>query len=552
MNALALLLVVALQDPQPITVTARPAVALPRTPIKFFGTTVADGKRFDVTVTIVFAPSGERMSRRVRVDSTGAYSLTIATFHTSGDYKVSALAPDGKGSDTTSFQISDEEEMLSDMMDALRDINEAAKTVARGVSEEIKGLPESPGKQELEDKIKVLEDSLRVEPERVKQYRDVMQKITDFRQKHPESETVFHSMFAELGERAPKAREDAEARQREIQRQLDESKAGSQLCDRIDTAIDGLKAIGAIMNLSNELMSITKGFFTDYLGGKYMAALSKPPLNNESFQLGMSNLVKLGIGMIMGPVGWAGFVMGFANDAAQLALDRQFKQYCDRFEGPFSATMHGEVYNRQQQPWWIKDIRYEGRLMLRYPKTAAGKAVKLTGQFEGTAAEYKVWDDALPVLYPQLMRGARTFKKTIVPVALPYVAFEGRYAALMSPAAFSIPVEGELVGRRLTIRVQAAKKDVSETYNTARAIVAILSPLALIPVTVTYPLPFHNAEFVVKNAFDANDGAPIVLDIEMGKNTMQVQRNWNRTRPGEGVKAIYTATLHLCNPVCDQ
>lgn len=70
------------QDPQPITVTARPAVALPRTPIKFFGTTVADGKRFDVTITIVFAPSGERMARRVRVDSTGAYALTIATLHT--------------------------------------------------------------------------------------------------------------------------------------------------------------------------------------------------------------------------------------------------------------------------------------------------------------------------------------------------------------------------------------------------------------------------------------------------------------------------------------
>jgi hypothetical protein len=74
----------------------------------------------------------------------------------------------------------------------------------------------------------------------------------------------------------------------------------------------------------------------------------------------------------------------------------------------------------------------------------------------------------------------------------------------------------------------------------------------MVPVTVTYPLPFHNAEFVLKNAFDANDGAPIVLELEMGKSTMSVQRQWNRTRPGEGVKAVYTASLHLCNPACDQ
>jgi hypothetical protein len=148
------------------------------------------------------------------------------------------------------------------------------------------------------------------------------------------------------------------------------------------------------------------------------------------------------------------------------------------------------------------------------------------------------------------MRGTRTFKRTIVPVGIPYVELEGRYAALASPTAFYIPVEGDLVGRHLTLRVQPAKKDIPQEYNTARAIVAILSPLALIPVVVTYPLPYQNAEFVLQHGFEVDEGGPLVLDITVGRNSMQVQRQWQHTKPGEGVKAIYTATLRLCNPSC--
>ena len=196
------------------------------------------------------------------------------------------------------------------------------------------------------------------------------------------------------------------------------------------------------------------------------------------------------------------------------------------------------------------DIRLEGRLTLRYPKAKQGEAIHMTGQFEGAATDYKVWEDALHVLYPKLMNGTRTFKRVIVPVGIPYSDFEGRYAALASPAAFMVPVEGDLIGRKLTIRLQPAKKEIPETYRTARVIVAILSPLALMPVVVNYPLPYQSGEFVLKHGLSLDDGQDLVLDITVGPSSMQVQRDFQHDKPGDGVKAHYTGSLRLCNPSC--
>ncbi len=537
-------------DPMPITVTATPRLVLPGAPVKFAGTTVADGKRFEVVLTVRFPASGERIERRVRVDSAGAYSFTLTTLHTSGDYTVSALAPDGRGKDSTTFSVSDVEDVMNDIMDAMHDILEDGKAIETRVGEEIRSLPESPAKRELVDKLEVLEDSVRVEPERVQRFREVLSRLGAVRSKYPESERVFRDMYVHLGDEIFRTQAEADARKFEILKQLDQSRAAGKLCDRLETASEALKAMGAVFNLVGDLMSITRGFLTDYVAGKLGPMISQPPLrDNQGFQFGLSEAVKFGMGAILQPTGWVGFVVGFATDFATAALDKEFTKYCERFEGPFTATMHGEVF-RGSETWWTMDIRIEGRLTLRYPKSDAGAAIHMTGQFEGAATDYKVWDDALQVLYPKLMRGTRTFKRTITPVGIPYTDLEGRYAALASPTAFYIPVEGDLVGRRLTLRVQPAKKDIPQAYNTARAIVAILSPLALIPVVVTYPLPYQNAEFVLKHGMEVDEGQPLVLDITVGRNSMQVQRQWQRTKPGEGVKAIYTATLRLCNPSC--
>lgn len=538
-------------DSMPITVTAKPRLAPPGTPIKLSGTTVADGHRFDVKITIAFPANGEHMERIAHVDTAGAYAITIPNLRTAGDYKVAVLAPDGRGHDTTSFKIGDEEEVLSDLMDAMHDILEDAATVERHLADDVKSLPESPAKRQLQDKIAVLDDSLAQQPARLKTYRDVMERFGNLRRTYPDAEPIFRDLYVNLSDAAQRDKAQADARSAEVLRQLDASRAAGQLCDRLEAAAEGFRAVGAMFNLGGELMGITRGFLTDYVAGKFGPMLTQPPLStNTTFQLGLSSAVKLGVALMSGPTGWVGFVVGFAADVAAAAMDKEFNKYCDRFEGPFNATMHGEVYH-EDLTWWTFDERLEGRLTLRYPKTSTpGQAIHMSGQFEGAATDYKVWDDALPALYPKLMRAARTYKRTLKPVGVPLYDVEGRYAAQASPTAFYIPVEGELVGTKLTLHVQTATKDIPSEYNTARVVVLVLSPLTLVPVLVRYNLPYEPGEFVLTHGMEVDEHQPLELDVEIGNQTMQARRHWERTKPGDGVKAVYTAALRLCNPAC--
>jgi len=291
-------------DPMPITVTAKPRQLLPHSPVTFAGTTVADGKRFEVVLTVRFPASGERIERRVRVDSTGAYSYKLTTLHTAGDYTVSALAPDGRGKDSTTFTVSDVEEVLSDVMDALRDMLEDAKAVEVRVAEEVRGLPEAPGKQEIEEKVKVFEDSMRVEPERVRQVHQSLQILQQVQQKVPESAAVFRDFFVHLGEEAFRTQAEADDRKFQILRQLDESRAAGKLCDRLETASEGFKAVGAILNLAGNLVGIVRGFLVDY-GANAASQGPHPALkNNPQGQFAVGEAVKASNAALAGPEGW--------------------------------------------------------------------------------------------------------------------------------------------------------------------------------------------------------------------------------------------------------
>lgn len=540
--------VLAAQGPMPITVKVKPRMALPGTPIVFTGTTVADGKRFDVHITVV-TPSQQSVAGSTRVDAQGNYTVTFNEAKAPGVYRVTLTAPDGQGHDTTSFAVGAPGEFSDEASTAVQHIVDDGVEIEQHLEETVADLPESPAKEQLKEKMKGMQDSLHVSAQRVQQFHQAMQKLGDVQTRYPETAPVFHDMYVHLGDEIFRTQAEADARKFEILRELDNSRAAGAVCDRLEATSEGFKAVSAAFNLAGSLMGIVRGYLTDYVAAK-LPQLPNPALqNNPAGQLALGEAIKGSTALLVSPTGWVAFLFSLGMDIAAYYTDKEFAKYCERFEGPFTATMHGEVF-RGSETWWTMDIRLEGRLTLRYPKAKQGEAIHLTGQFEGAATDYREWDDALPVLFPKLMRGTRTFKKTIVPVGLPYYDVEGRYAALASPTAFMVPVEGDLIGRKLTLRLQPAKKDIPETYRTAHAIVAVMSPLALMPVVVTYPLPYQSGEFVLKHGLELDDGQDLVLEITIGSNSMQVQREWQHDKPGDGVKAHYTGSLRLCNPSC--
>jgi len=80
----------------PISVAAKARIVLPGAPVTFTGATVADGKRFDVRLTIV-KPNAPPAIVATKVDGQGNYTATFADTKQPGRYVVTALAPDALG-----------------------------------------------------------------------------------------------------------------------------------------------------------------------------------------------------------------------------------------------------------------------------------------------------------------------------------------------------------------------------------------------------------------------------------------------------------------------
>src|SRR5262245_23851375 len=346
------------QDPMPISVTVKPRMALPGTPIVFSGTTVADGKRFDVRITVV-KPNQQPVSGSVRVDAQGNYTVKFNEAKAPGVYRATLTAPDGQGHDTASFTVGVPGDIGNSASNAVQHIVDDGVEIEHRLSEALEELPESPAKEEVKERLKTLEDSLRLAGQRVQQFRQAMQKLADVQTRFPETQSEFRDMYVHLGEEVFRTQADADARKFEILKELDASRAAGKKCDNLETMSEGFKMVSAVFNLASTPISIVRGFLTDYVAVKLPQLPNVPALkNNPQGQFAMGEAIKASSNLLASPTGWVGFAFTFAADIAAYFSDKEFEKYCERFEGPFTATMHGEVF-QQGQTWWTMDIRIE-------------------------------------------------------------------------------------------------------------------------------------------------------------------------------------------------
>src|SRR5258706_918786 len=254
-------------DPMPITVKAKAHFVTPGSPVTFTGTTVADGQRFDVRLTIV-KPNAQPAIVAAKVDVQGNYTATFADTKQPGRYLVTALAPDALGHDTASFSVVAPQEFGAQAADAVQHIVNDGVEIETQLNAAVKDLPESPAKEEVEQRIETMDDSLHLATQRVQQFRQVMQKLADVQTRYPETEPVLHDMYVHLGEEVFRTQAEADARKFEILRELDQSRASGKVCDGLETMSEGFKMVSAVFNLASTPISIVRSFLTDYVAAR--------------------------------------------------------------------------------------------------------------------------------------------------------------------------------------------------------------------------------------------------------------------------------------------
>lgn len=533
-----------------ITVLVTPQVGVPSAMVKVSGKTLPVGDNPTVKIAFTVDSRAEHndrarpVSATAKVDSKGDYTATVR-MDQPGIYIVKVTAPDGKGTQSSTFTLLDPPD-LRDELDASFDkiYAEGLEKLLAGLRSQIAGIPANPARLQTEEKLNVVEKKMKEWPEQSKKLKAAVDKFQEISKKYPEAATLLQPRFQQLADVVG----ENKAEQAVIEQELAKSRAASATCEKLEQVIEGLKAVSAALNfVQSGLTKVVGAFQLDGATDRFPAfVLPKSLSSNPAAAFAIKESSKLAVNFMLGPVGWADAIVGFTADVSGYLAEQNFAKYCEKLEGPMTATMHAE-FKRENALWWSYDIALSGKLILRYAKGApAGTAVHVDGEFVGSATKLGVWENALAVLYPVTAKTSTLLRKLDVPSGHAYFDGEGKAIGGAMPTAFNVAVDGDLVGNKLTLRLGDARSDFSDSME-AHVTYVLIGPMILAPIIVKYDLPFAKARLLLFRAM--NDG-PIEIPVAVSTKSMTLAKNLTRKRPAQGNVVDYTLDIKACNPSC--
>ena len=482
---------------------------------------------------------------------------------------------------------------------------EASASFVSAVKKGVDNMPDSPARTDMESKLPPLDEQTQKLPDQSAKLAQALANVKQMMTERPDAAPALQPFFDHLAQLDELAKQE----QKDIDKQIAESEKALATCDAIDHATEGLKAVPQVLLIAKRPFDFAVAFFTNMAasaappgaegmigaGGKLASGLPKAAGNTteslaeNEIELGSESeiaerlvdripesvrstpaykfvvaesksfLPKIvdGLGERNGSLHLFNIVTTLAGDIAAYANDQLFAQYCEKFEGPFTATMEAHFYSKPQPDghspeWWSYTTTIAGTMVLRYPKSAAGKAVALSGQLEGGATRFTYKEDVFNSdLYGKMVKGGKVYVIDVPPPATDD-ASGGMVNSLTSPTSFLIPVTGQFANGAISLTLGDARTDFNPTYTKARTVYGVAAPSTLmIPIYGHFTLPYKDAHWIVYSAMDFKNGVP-VLTVTSGAHAMTVDRTFDTRHPGPQNLGHYTMHLTLCNPGCSK
>jgi hypothetical protein len=548
-------------DPFPITVRAAPATVLAGQSagagaLTISGDTLPAGKRA-VAVTIASEAGAVDSTHQVAPDAQGRYRFAAPVPAQPGNYRVNVVAPDGRGKATALFQVIGPGAVGPKAGSVLDEALAAVEEGVNAAEAKIDTLTDSPAKDQA--KRQTADAKKRLAEVRAASAGNAVRGIIGAISSDAALQDVFGPRLGGLGpDLEDTARETA--RVRSLTAEMSKADIG---CQQLVAVTELFKAAGAVMAVKGRLLFAVGGLAKQYIEVSYARrskAAAAPPSAGPSLMAKHQAEIEVASKAIGG-------VVPVLNALSGYVTAKVFGAYCEQFVGPIEGLMNARFFtsSRASQPlteWWSYNYKISGRVILYYPKRAAGggEPVRLNGRIEGYAHGFETWEDALSVMFPQLMAGALQRKINYPPFeagnVLSSPASPGSgpgsgytkdsVASLALPNSFLISVTGVLEKNSMTILLGAAQSDISATHRVGAL---ILSPLVggLGPQLTWYPLPFQKVRNFLVNAAD---GESMKLSLKTGSDTMQAQGLFTGKVDKPKAKGEYTLKVTACNPGC--
>ena len=564
----------------------------------------------------VAGPSGGPATLVTSPTSDGRYSITFGGTQVQGQYTVTAQV-DAKGASLhADFNVKTYLLNFNDNVAKSKALLVADSTLVDNLRKALDHIPDSPTKQDMSKKLDALKKVTDQGPKQAANLAKITQPFVQLVQSHPETMPVVQPLFDHLSDLSEEASKTAEQINSEIS--ASQSKLGdcdqidhmteslrtvpeafsvalkpfdfidgfskfisrsvtppsaapevgaaadaAKLASALNSARkgeDATKAWGKLQSTARSTLTkgeIETGFETEY-GKQLVEYIPAEVRATPGYKLAVTEIKKFLPQIVASNSEPKGiFQMGakLAADVLAFGSEQLFSKFCQKFTGPFTATMTAHFFAAKNDSsgkpveWWTFSTAIKGTMTLRYPKGAAGTAVQLSGQLEGGATRFTYDEDVFnSVLFGRMVKGGTVYKIDLPPTATDDGA-GGAWNAMTSATSFYIPLSGTLVGNKITVNMEPSRADFNEAYTKAHTVYAVTAPTTLgLPVWGHFALPYMNAHFIFEHLI--KDGSDNSFDVTRSGDKMIIDRKVNKTLPGNGNSATYTLQLKACNPDC--
>lgn len=524
-----------------------PSLVLVNQPVKITGYSVPmRGKSLKVSVR---TPSGHAMNLAASIASTGAWSVEFRGARSLGEYRVTATSPDGKSTADTQFEVVSPLGMANQAADKTSSLLSAMEAGVPILQQQVAMLPASPGRAEALKRLTRIAANLREGAARGQELANALGPVTKLPAKLPVLQKDLQPAFDKMAQAAAGA--DAARNQLEEKLSLWGSSKPST-CDDLSTAVAGLQLYAGFVNfLTHEWTEVAKDIAEKYVLEKYKLAPS--PLNAEDVMYAKSVLTTAHKSIKDGWEAWSDDSASLMASGVSWFAGRFLAVYCVQFKGDFKAHF-GAQYFAYGSKWWAYNIDLTGKLTLLYQKNDGPGPIKVSGEFEGNAGNFKVYENLMAAT-PAMNRYV-IFHLALPPMpALPghkeVVNEFGKIGRTFAgPYSFLVPVHGIIDGNRMILQVDKATKDYGDSVK-GRVWYVLVDPTSPLPIPyiMETDLPMVKAYFILSRG---THGKPI-FTIETRGDRSTIEKTFNRRAADAkgNYKVVWKVDIKACNPECE-
>jgi hypothetical protein len=526
-------------DGFPIDVTAKPSMVRVNGTVTLKGSTVSTSTQSTVVLTIT-PPTGSPFSLTSTAGKDGAYSATFNQTKVTGEYRVTAVAPDGKGRATTTFSVGAAGDVAASVADEAQKLVTTVDKALAAVQEGVAAQPLSPAKQQTEQKLATAKAQVAKAPAQIAILKDQMTKVFKAREKLAVPSPAWDKYEQQLND----WEEEAEAARKRLEQQAEASRGGAQECAMLDQYYEILSTAADVFDLVKAPFDLTLGFWKSKAIDSFVTSAADPRVYSTADAYAMTTALKLGVAAVQGPAGVIAAIPEFIFDAAKYMYQARFADYCEKFQGPVKGNFVGESFTRAGEFWFSQIIAIDGKMVLMHPKNApANKPIAIEGYIEGNG-KFQVREN--PNVIGRLIPGMTLFHKVVVP---PFWDELSQGIKQMAPNYFRVPVRGVMAGDSimLTMPMQPAVKDFNSTI--LGRMVWVVMPLGgMIPQIIDSPFEFQKAHPIIERVVRRNP----VLKLRTSQGFVIAENKFSRdtTNTDRTAHVTTTLTLRACRPQC--